>query len=201
MKRDNTSSALSSTTSYPTSPNSPEHQNDTFPLKNDISFKNIEAKYPIKISQENILEKSGSKNSCQNLPSKYLCKLAFDVNLFFGNRVQCLNKMSSENPLEKEIVSLIKMGLENYVVLNIISQQDMVERISESLKNVGLIPNFKVELVKDSEEERLVREVLEEPLDPTLVRVNIFYDLPGQLDQITLQVPYELFLHHKDEKP
>ena len=115
--------------------------------------------------------------------------------------VQCLNKMSSENPLEKEIVSLIKMGLENYVVLNIISQQDMVERISESLKNVGLIPNFKVELVKDSEEERLVREVLEEPLDPTLVRVNIFYDLPGQLDQITLQVPYELFLHHKDEKP
>lgn len=158
---------------------------------------NLLEKYPAKISSENMLSKF-------SLNGIYLCKISFEPYLR-GFSVKCLNKMSSENPLEREIMNILQKSLANNFIGQKSPSNEMiintVQTILRDTLNETNISNFKVELVQDSEEERLVREVLEEPLDPTLVRVNIFYDLPGQLDQITLQLPDELFLHHTDEKP
>lgn len=129
---------------------------------------------------------------------EYRTKISFKPRDIF---VKCVNKMSSENPLEKEIISLITDGLKSYVGQPDVSRETFVERISEVLKNTKLIPNFKIEVVQDSEEEKLIRKVLEEELDPTLIRMNITYDLPVSVNRITLQLPDEPALHRKDEKP
>lgn len=158
---------------------------------------NMLEKYPVKTSSENLLPKFSFNGI-------YLCKISFEPYLR-GFSVKCLNKMSSENPLEREIMNILQKSLANNFIGQKSPSNEMiintVQTILRDTLNETNISNFKVEIVKDSEEEKLVREVLEEPLNPTEIRMNITYTCPFHVKRITLQLPDELSLHHTDEKP
>jgi hypothetical protein len=69
-----------------------------------------------------------------------------------------------------------------------VSESDIVAHVAAILGEMpDLVPDFKVEVVKEDPEMEIIREIHEEPLDPSIITLSITARMPVIVDQIFMK--------------